>query len=38
MKKYKKASLDKDTANKKEAALNAKKDEERSEYNELLSL
>lgn len=30
-----KASLDKDTANKKEAALNAKKDEERSEYNEL---
>ena len=30
-----KASLDKDTANKKEAALNAKKDEERSECNEL---
>ena len=30
-----KASLDKDTANKKEAALNTKKDEERSEYNEL---
>ena len=30
-----KASLDKDTANKKEAALNAKKDEERSQYNEL---